>query len=118
LDRLPGQDWTEVRAAAEGLPVVELGTNRQAEIGDVVYALTTIASPAARTATLHFGATSQAQLWLNGRPIGYVPNLKGLGRDELTVPLELRSGENRLVVKLERFWERRWMFYACLSDRK
>jgi hypothetical protein len=114
---IPGPDWTEVHAPAEGLPVIELGTNRQAEIGDVVYAVTTLAAPAARPVTLNFGATSQAQLWLNGRPIGRVPNVKGLGCDELTVPLELRAGENRLVVKLQRFWERRWMFCASLSDR-
>jgi hypothetical protein len=117
LDRLPGPDWTEVRAPAEGLPVIELGTNRQADIGDVVYAVATLAAPAARTVTLHFGATSQAQLWLNGRPVAYVPNVKGLGRDELILPLELRAGENRLVVKLQRFWERRWMFCASLRDR-
>lgn len=116
LDQLPGPDWTEVRAPAEGLPVVDLGTNREAEIGDVVYAVTAFDSPAARTVTLYFGATSQAQLWLNDRPLGYVPNVKGLGGDELTVPLELRAGENRLVVKLQRFWERRWMFCASLSD--
>jgi len=116
LDRLPGPDWTEVQAPAEGLPVVELGTNRQAETGDVVYAATTLSAPVARTVTLHFGATSQAQLWLNGRPVGYVPNVKGLECDELVVPLELRAGENRLVVKLQRFWERRWMFCARLSD--
>ncbi|MCY2995605.1 MAG: hypothetical protein NTY19_48315 [Planctomycetota bacterium] len=42
---------------------------------------------------------------------------QGLGCDELTVPLELRAGENCLVVKLQRFWERRWMFCASLSDR-
>ncbi|MCY2991505.1 MAG: right-handed parallel beta-helix repeat-containing protein [Planctomycetota bacterium] len=115
--RPPGPDWTEVHAPAEGLPVIELGTNRQAEIGDVVYAVTTLAAPAARPVTLHFGATSQAQLWLNGQPIGCVPNVKGLGCNKLTVPLELRSGENCLVVKLQRFWERRWMFCASLSDR-
>jgi hypothetical protein len=117
LDRLPGPDWIEVRAPAEGLPVIELGTNRQAEIGDVVYAMTRLAAPAAGRATLHFGATSQAQLWLNGRPIGCVPNVKGLGCDELTVPLELRSGDNCLVAKLQRFWERRWVFCASLSDQ-
>ena len=115
-ERLPGPDWTEVHAPAEGLPVVELGTNRQTEIGDVVYAVTTLAAPAARTVTLHFGATSQAQLWLNGRLVGYVPNVKGLGCDELVLPLKLRAGDNRLVVKLQRFWERRWMFCARLGD--
>ena len=56
-------------------------------------------------------------MWLNGRPIGYVPNEKGLRRDELVVPLSLERGRNVLAVKLERFWERRWMSYASLTDR-
>jgi hypothetical protein len=116
LDRLPLADWREVRAPAAGLPVVDLGTNRQAEIGDVVYASTVIHAQEARRVTLHFGATSAAQLWLNGRALGYVPNEKGLRRDEYVVPIALSAGDNRLVVKLARFWERRWQFYASLGE--
>jgi hypothetical protein len=96
------------------MPVIDLGTNQEAEIGDIVYAVSTIQSPAEKDVSLHFGASSQAQLWLNGKPVGYLPNEKGLRRDEWVVPLRLQRGENRLVVKLQRFWERRWMFYASL----
>ena len=115
LARLPDADWTRVEAPSAGLPVVDLGTNRQAEVGDVVYAATTIHAPSGQTRLLHFGASCQAQLWLDGKPLGYVPNEKGLRRDEFVVPLDLKPGENVLVVKLERFWERRWMFYASLT---
>ena len=117
LGDLPDGNWQVVEAPAEGLPVVDLGTNKEAEIGDVVYAVTTIESPAAREALLHFGASSQAQLWLNGAPIGYVPNEKGVRRDELVRLLDLRAGENTLVVKLQRFWERHWMFYASCAQQ-
>ena len=89
----------------------------EAEAGDVVYAATVMESPEARTAFLHFGASSQAQIWLNGSDVGYVPNEKGVRRDEFVTPLELREGKNVLVVKLQRFWERHWMFYASLSDQ-
>lgn len=116
LARLPLADWRVVRAAGEGLPVVDLGSNRQAEIGDVVYATTMIDAPQARRAELHFGASSAAQLWLNGRALDYVPNEKGVRRDELVLPVELSAGKNRLVVKLARFWERRWQFYASLTE--
>lgn len=92
-----------------------MGTNRQADVGDVVYAATTIHSPSSQTSLLHFGASSQAQLWLNGKPLGYVPNEKGLRRDEFVVPLDLKPGKNILVVKIERFWERRWVFYSSLT---
>jgi hypothetical protein len=116
LDRLPLAGWREARAAAGGLPVVDLGSNRQAEPGDVVYATTVIPSTTARRTTLHFTASSAAQLWLNGRALGYVPNEKGLRRDEFLVPVELKPGDNRLVVKLARFWERRWQFCASVTD--
>lgn len=117
LGKLPLAGWTKQHVALQpwplgGLPVVDLGSNREAETGDVVYAVTTIPGP--RTgATLSFGATSQATLWLNGKPLGFVPNEKGL-REELVAPLSLTGKENKLVVKLQRFWERRWMFAATV----
>ena len=78
FDRLPGSDWIEVRAPADGLPVVELGTNRQAEIGDVVYAVTTITFSRFPESDAAFRRHQpHAQLWLNGREVGYVPNIKG-----------------------------------------
>lgn len=115
LDRLPGPDWREIQAA-RGLPVVDLGSNRQAEVGDLVYASTVIRAEKPRRVALHFGATSAAQLWLNGRALGYVPNEKGLRRDEYVAPVDLAAGDNRLVVKLVRFWERRWQFYASVTE--
>jgi len=115
LSRLPDADWTRIEAPPAGLPVVDLGSNREAEVGDIVYAATTIRSSSAQKRLLHFSASCQAQLWLDGKPLGYVPNEKGLRRDEFVIPCELKPGENVLVVKLERFWERRWMFYASLS---
>ncbi len=116
LDQLPESDWTEVKAASAGFPIVNLGANTETEAGDIVYAATVIQSPAAHKAFLHFGASSQAQIWLNGSDVGYIPNEKGIRKDEFVMPLELRAGENILVVKLQRFWERHWMFYANLSQ--
>jgi len=115
LDRLPEATWARAAASAGGLPVIDLGSNRESDIGDVVYAASTIESPTARPVRLHVGASSSAQVWLNGEPIGYVPNEKGVRLDEFVAPVSLRSGRNLLVVKLQRFWERRWLFYARLS---
>jgi len=116
LDQLPEAHWNRLEAPAEGLPVIDLGSNREAAVGDVVYAATTIEAAHARTTRLHFGASSQAQIWLNGQPLGYVPNEKGVRRDEFVCPINLQSGRNVLIVKLQRFWERRWLFYASLDD--
>jgi len=117
LDSLPLTGWTKLQANCEksavpwaGLPVIDLGTNREAEIGDVVYAATTIKGGS----KLCFGSTSAATLWLNGKFLGYVPNEKGL-REEFVAPLTLKPGENKLVVKLQRYWERRWLFMATVK---
>lgn len=111
LDQLPLPGWTKLQAPGEGLPVIDLGSNREAEIGDVVYAVSTFSAGAVRNPKLGFGSTSQATLWLNGKYLGFVPNEKGL-RYEAEFPVELKAGPNKLVVKLQRFWERHWMFMA------
>jgi hypothetical protein len=116
LSQPADDNWTPLRALDDGLPIVDLGTNREAATGDVVYAATTIETANARTARLHMGASSQAQAWLNGKPLGYIPNEKGVRRDEFVLPVNLRPGRNVLVVKLQRFWERSWLFYASLTD--
>jgi hypothetical protein len=116
LDQLPEAQWNRLETPSAGLPVIDLGSNREAAVGDVVYAATTIEADRARTTRLHFGASSQAQIWLNGQPLGYVPNEKGVRRDEFVCPMNLQSGRNVLIVKLQRFWERRWLFYASLDD--
>ncbi len=122
LKDLPLADWTKLQATCDkdysptaGLPVLDLGSNHEGETGDVVYAVTTLQGPAKPGATLRFGSTSQATLWLNGEPLGFVPNEKGL-REEFVVSLSLKQGENKLVVKLQRFWERRWMFTASVAQ--
>lgn len=116
LGQLPVDDWTEVKAPPAGIPVVDLGTNTESEVGDIVYAVAKIQASTAETVSLNFAASSQAQIWLNGKQIGYIPNEKGLRRDEFVAALKLREGENTLVVKLQRFWERHWMFYASLTS--
>lgn len=118
IGSLPDPGWTVVAAPPGGLPVVDLGDNRQGEVGDVVYATTSIDRAAAGEAWLHFSASSQAQLWLNGSQLGRVPNEKGVRRDEYVVRVPLRQGRNLLVVKLQRFWERHWMFCASLTEGK
>ena len=115
--RAPATDgWTAVSAPPNGIPLIDLGSNLEAEVGDVVYATATVSANAAGQATLRFGASSSAQLWLNGGPVAYVPNEKGVRKDELVAPIELRAGDNTLVVKLQRFWERHWQFYAAVEQ--
>jgi hypothetical protein len=111
----PFDDWTPARASA-GLAWVDLGTVADAETGDVVYAASVISRDVAGSARLHVGSTSSAAVFLNGEKVGFLPNVKGLERDEAVIPLSLRAGRNVLVLQLERFWERRWLFYAAVTD--
>jgi hypothetical protein len=111
----PAEPATAVRAAPEGLPLVDLGTRAQAEIGDVVVARAVIERAQAGKARLSVGASSAAHVYVNGTRVLVVPNVKGVERDEAVVSVPLRAGANRIDVVLERFWERRWMFYASVS---
>ena len=114
LNDVPRPGWTAVQAPPEGLPLVDLGSNREAEIGDVVYAVTSFDWPRAGQAELRLGASSQAECLVNGKPAGLIPNDKGV-REEFRAYIPVRKGRNTLVVKLQRFWERHWMFYAELA---
>ena len=109
--------WLAVRAADRGIGLVDLGSNTQADTGDVVYALATIDSPGAQEAVLHLGASSQAMAWLNRERVAYLPNVKGVQRDEHAARVQLKPGRNVLLLKLSRFWERRWMFYASVTNK-
>lgn len=127
--RHPNPDWaplgdvvvpksdgeSEVRAAESGIPLVDLGTLAHAEIGDVVVARAEIERAAAGPAELRVGASSAARVYLNGELVLDIPNVKGVERDEGVARVSLRAGANRLEVVLERFWERRWLFFAALS---
>jgi len=105
---------TLVGAAERGLPLVDLGSVAQAQIGDVVVARTELDRTVAGEATLSVGASSAAHVYLNGERVLVVPNVKGVERDEGVARIRLRAGRNELALVLERFWERRWMFYASV----
>ncbi len=104
----------EARAAAEGIPLVDLGTLAQAAIGDVVVARAEVERAAPGAAELHVGSSSAARVYLNGALVLDLPNVKGVEADEGVARVALRAGTNRLEVRLERFWERRWLFFASL----
>jgi len=106
--------WVEMSAPTEGIGVINLGGIADADVGDVVYAVSVVNSDADKDAEIHASSTSAAVIYLNGEEVGYIPNQKGLIRDELVQPVRLRKGRNTIVVKLCRFWERTWMFYVSI----
>ena len=127
-ERHPNPDWAplrdlvvpaaqssqEVAAPEQGIPLVDLGTLAQAEIGDVVTASAEIERASAGPAELSVGASSAARVYLNGKLVLDLVNVRGVERDEGTARIALAAGTNRLEIVLERFWERRWLFYASV----
>ena len=127
-ERHPNPDWAPLRdvsipdsqqsvsipAAQKGIPLVDLGTLAQAEIGDVVSATAEIERASAGTAELSVGASSAARVYLNGQLVLDLVNERGVERDEGVKRVALVAGTNRLEIVLERFWERRWLFYASV----
>ncbi|HTO52592.1 MAG TPA: hypothetical protein VMR50_04325 [Myxococcota bacterium] len=125
--RHPNPDWLPLedlvvpqdaagseRTAAAGIPVVDLGVLDPAAIGDVVVARAEIQRASAGSAELHVGSSSAARVYLNGALVLDLPNVKGIEADEGVARVPLRAGANQLEVVLERFWERRWLFFASL----
>lgn len=110
------RSWKTFRAPSKGIALINLGDNQDAEVGDVVYAVATIEAGKDKSVALHLGASSEAMAWLNGEKIAYLPNVKGVQRDEFTDQMKLNKGPNVLLLKLSRFWERQWMFYAAVSE--
>jgi hypothetical protein len=108
--------WSSLKAPPGRLGLIDLGTNREAGVGDIVYAVTTIPSDRERTMRLHLGSSSSALAWLNGQEVACLPNIKGIQRDEFMGEVKLKPGPNVLVLKLMRFWERRWLFYASVTE--
>ena len=81
----------------------------------MVYAASLLQREQAERVRFHFGSTSSAEVWLNGERVASLPNVKGIQHNEAVVELSLQKGRNVLMLGMERFWERRWLFYGSLS---
>jgi len=101
-------DWTAVYSDVAGM--VQLGSNTEAETGDVLYATTTYEADEAGEVELSIGSSSSCVAYLNGEEVAYLPNVKGLQKNECQISVPLQRGANVLTLKLERYWERNWMF--------
>ncbi|WP_129794110.1 prolyl oligopeptidase family serine peptidase [Sphingosinicella sp. CPCC 101087] len=66
-----------------------------------VYAFTTLEREQAGPAELAIGSRMPVQAWVNGVPAGEVPGAQALVRDSVRLPVRLRAGENRILLRTE-----------------
>ncbi len=79
----------------------------------VAYAYGEVESEREQVCVLAVGSNDGARVWLNGELVVEVPGPRGLKMDHNVVPVALRAGRNRLLVKVEERGNR-WGFAVRL----
>ena len=69
----------------------------------VGYAATVVESPRDQDAVLVLGTDDATQVFLDGREVHRVKVLRGAGRDQDRVPVQLRAGAQLLLLKVENY---------------
>ena len=82
-------EWPEAK-------VQQVGDGRVA----VHYIARTLHAREAGQGTLFLGSDDGVKVWLNGQVIHDKPGTRGVKENDDTIPLELKAGENRLLLKI------------------
>ncbi|HKI90081.1 MAG TPA: DUF4838 domain-containing protein, partial [Draconibacterium sp.] len=67
----------------------------------LAYGYTEIESPDAKVMILGLGTNDGCRVWLNGTQILDVPTERGLSVDDDLIPVSLKKGKNKLLIKVE-----------------
>ncbi|MBI1851062.1 MAG: DUF2961 domain-containing protein [Planctomycetes bacterium] len=105
--------WKKVRAGADGY--VDLAAILDGAENAVAYAAATIESPDDRTASLLLGSDDSAKVFLEGKEIFRHAIHRASAPDQDVVPLALRKGANRLLLKIENA-DGGFGFHARITD--
>ena len=98
---------------------IDLGSYYDVEVGQEVaaYAFTYFDAPESQRAELWLGSDEDMRIYLNGQPVYEYSGYRTYGEQALVlakVPVELREGENTLVVKaLQRHWRFDFALNIC-----
>ena len=82
----------------------------------VAYAFCTLESPDASDVVIHLGANKGIDVFCNGEPV-FREEVNNLVVDEFQVPLKLKPGKNRILLKVEK-GNNGWGFSFGIKDRK
>lgn len=105
--------WSKAETDASGFVNLRKLVGREDFV--LSYSATWITSPKARTALIRFGSDDSAKLWINGRLVHSVNEVRGPVEDEETIPIDLPSGKTSILVKCGNY-RGGWGFYLRLTD--
>ncbi len=109
-----GKRWKELKSAKDN---IDLRKSFKPNNYVVAYAHTYIYSPKEERARLWIGNDDGARVWLNGRLIRESPAPGGARPWEELIPIILKKGWNRLLVKVDQLGKG-WGFYARICDNR
>lgn len=92
-------DWRELPDFGR-LCALQLGQAIEPTTAALAYLSSEINAARGGEARLLLGAAGAYKVWLNGEPVARRVDDRGLGQDAQSWPIELKEGENQLVIKL------------------
>ncbi|MCK5739518.1 tetratricopeptide repeat protein [bacterium] len=82
---------------------------------NLAYALIYVYSDGEQLVQLRFGADDESRVWLNDRQVWRSAGISQANFDEHQVPVKLKSGNNKILVKVTNFTDL-WGFYFRITD--
>ncbi|KPJ63572.1 hypothetical protein AMK68_03675, partial [candidate division KD3-62 bacterium DG_56] len=95
---------------------VEISWNSR-RTATVAYALTDVICPRRRQAMIRLGRSDAARIRLNGREIWTNSEVRSPTVDDDLIPVTLRAGRNRIMLKVANTETQAWGFYFRITDR-
>ncbi len=115
--RLSEVGWRDLNSGHR-LCVYNLGSRVHPSTSAAVYLSTNITSEAGGPAQLLVGSHSAYRLWVNGEPVGEREDEFGLGIDAEGWPVDLRDGDNEVLLKLASTGQGGLSFVVRLVDEQ
>jgi putative heme-binding domain-containing protein len=106
-------DWTRARLSPDG--TVDIAGQRAPNVAVVAYAASVLRAREAFASRLWLGSGGSLKVWLNGKLVHEQRTERPLAARQAVVPVQLASGVNRLLVKVEQ-QKAGWGFIVELED--
>ncbi len=109
--------WIARDTIAGSVGLGEIYGNQRLTSHAVAYSACTISCPDDKNVLMKLGSDDDVLAWFNGKEVWRHEGTRGLGRDDDVVPLELPSGESRILLKVYNR-EGMWGFFLRFTDQE